>query len=98
LPEPAPVVPQPIAPVAAPLCPTCGQPLPLKIEPVAASNNPDERPVDPVEEERTDLPVRSSMRIQFLLKHYEKTMAQTQARIINDSMRYRYSRDRAGQM
>jgi hypothetical protein len=47
------------------------------------------RPVDPVEEERIDLPQRSRQRIRFLLDTYEKDRPDlTQKRIQNDRARY----------
>jgi hypothetical protein len=48
----------------------------------------DRRPIDWDEEKRTDLPQRSSGRIQFLLQH--ETAAQTQDRIQNDIARYHF--------
>jgi hypothetical protein len=86
-------------------CHACGQTLPqqpvaevvavveqVSTGPVDASD--DRRPINIAEEERTDFPMRTSGRIQFLLKHYERTPEQTQARILNDGARYRYRRSR----
>jgi hypothetical protein len=78
-----------------PRCPNCGQTLQPNIAIVEVDpNNPDQRPIDWAEESRTDLPMRTSGRIQFLLRH--ETEFQRDARILNDGQRYRNSR--AGQL
>lgn len=94
-PAPAPVIVPVVAPIgqtASALCPHCHQPMPAPAAPTVVSdpNNPNTRPVDWAEEARTDLPQRTPARIQHLLKF--ETMEQTQARIINDGMRYRHQR------
>jgi hypothetical protein len=99
--QPVVVAPQSIVPkpvIATPRCPNCRQVLQQKsVEPVAEDpNNPDTRKIDWEEEARTDLPMRTSMRIQFLLKH--ETLQQTQDRILNDGHRYKNARARAGQL
>lgn len=96
-PTPAPVV-APVViqqPVAAThtkeLCPHCNQPMPIKPAPVVSDpNDPNMRPIDWTEEQRTDLPMRTPARIQYLLKF--ETMEQTRARIENDARRYRHQR------
>ena len=87
-----PIVQQAVAIPAKELCPHCGQPMPKKIVPIVVSDpsNPDQRPIDWDDEQRTDLPMRTSNRIQFLLKY--ETTEQTQARIVNDGLRYRHQR------
>jgi hypothetical protein len=51
----------------------------------------DRRPVDPEEELRNDLPLRTSGRIQFLLATYESNHPErTAARIQNDIARYHF--------
>ena len=96
-PTPAPVV-VPVViqqPVAAThtkeLCPHCNQPMPIKPAPVVSDpNDLNMRPIDWTEEQRTDLPMRTPARIQYLLKF--ETMEQTRARIENDARRYRHQR------
>ncbi len=71
------------------------QPIP-ETKSVSVDDSDDMRPVDPVEELRTDLPMRSGGRIKFLLENYETNMAMTLARIANDSARSQYERLRRG--
>jgi Homeodomain-like domain-containing protein len=61
-----------------------------EVEPTPGPVNSDTRPIDWDEERRTDLPLRTPERIQFLLQF--ETSAQTHARILNDQGRYRSQR------
>jgi hypothetical protein len=103
-----PVIALALNPAPVPTCPACGQPLPPTVAnapvvapaaivpsgPVDYSDNT--RPIDWEEEARTDLPMRTQKRIAYLLKF--ETAEQTQARILSDQMRYRYQRQREGNL
>lgn len=60
----------------------------VAVKPLDHLSEADRRPIDWDEEKRTDLPQRSSGRIQFLLQY--ETAAQTQDRIQNDIARYHF--------
>jgi len=64
------------------------------VEPQAAIDNPDTRPIDWDEEAQTNLPTRTPRRIAFLLRH--ESTEQTKRRITNDLLRYRYAKGYAG--
>jgi hypothetical protein len=54
---------------------------------IESTLDPDQRPIDPVEEASTSEPCRTPGRIRFLLKHEDE--AATQRRISNDGQRHR---------
>ena len=88
---PTPVVEEP--PVVEETQPVVTESVPTLAAPEPPAWDDDTRPIDPVEEARVDLPVRSPGRIRYLLKF--ESPAQTKARIENDRARYLW--ERAGQ-
>jgi hypothetical protein len=80
------VLPQPIvAPVVA--AQEVVLPVATPAPEIELTPDPDERPIDPIEEASITEPTRTPGRIRFLLKHEDE--AATQRRIANDASRHR---------